>query len=79
MTFAETDGNAGGVSADHQHIAVVVTQQGRITHLKIPGSLAVTRNLGCVALDRIDNSVRPPDLYDAVPADVCKMRYDIMN
>ncbi len=48
-------------------IAPIVTQEGRITRLAIPGNLAVTHELDCVTLDGVDSTITPPDLYAAIP------------
>jgi len=73
--FVEENTNAGEPLVDHRQAAPVMTRQNTVTRLTIPGSLAATHNLGCVALEAIDKSAQPPDLYKAIPQCITAGRY----
>jgi len=75
VAFVEESTNSGEPLVDHRQIAPVITQQNKVTRLTIPGSLATTHNLGCVALEAIDKSAQPPDLYKAIPRCITAGRY----
>ena len=75
VTFNEPSANWSRVTAVHGPLAPVVSHHNNITNLTIPGSLAVTRKLGCVSLAAIDYSMQPPDLYAAIPACITAKRY----
>lgn len=59
----------------HEPITPIVTTEGRITRLRIPASLAVTHELGCIPLDGVVSTITPPDLYAAIPRCLAANRY----
>lgn len=75
VAFVEENTNAAEPPLDHRTVAPVITRQNNVTRVTIPGSLAATHNLGCVALEAIDKSVQPPDLYKAIPHCITAGRY----
>lgn len=58
-----------------RQLPLVTTRRGRMTDLTVPGSLRVNRDPACIALDAIDTSLQPPDLYAASGECVAANRY----
>ncbi|MDY0748435.1 hypothetical protein SNE35_28305 [Paucibacter sp. R3-3] len=55
---------AAAVLAGAAKSAPLLSQQdGTVTRIKLPGSLAPTRDLPCLRGDQIDSSLTPPDLH----------------
>jgi hypothetical protein len=75
VAFVEENTNAVEPLVGHRPVAPVITRQNNVTQLTIPGSLAATHNLGCVAFEAIDKSIQPPDLYKAIPQCITAGRY----
>ncbi len=75
IAFTEPQVQTAQEPFPHGPITPVVTQEGRITRMTIPGSLAVTHRLDCGALDGIDGTITPPDLYAAIPRCLAANRY----
>lgn len=55
--------------------ASAMTQQSEVPPPTIPGTLDATHKRGCVALEAVDKSVQPPDLYKAIPQCIAAGRY----
>jgi hypothetical protein len=45
---------------------LIVERNGNMTNVRVAGSLAASRPIGCVPLEQLDGSYTPPDLYIGV-------------
>jgi hypothetical protein len=75
IALSEPRGPTDETGSAGPSITPVVTQDGAITRLTIPGSLAVTHQLDCVALRHVDSAITPPDIYAAIPRCLGANRY----
>lgn len=75
ITFTEPRAESAPAGSIHGPITPIVTTEGRITRLTIPGSLAVTHELDCITLGGVNSSITPPDLYAAIPRCLAANRY----
>jgi hypothetical protein len=55
---------------------IVEKRASNFTNLKVEGSLASSSPLSCVALDKIDNSVTPPDIFSGIAKCVEKGKFE---
>jgi hypothetical protein len=76
LAAVQAQGNPGNQAAASTPPNVQVEQHGPITSMTIPGQLAPTQNLGCVAIEKVKATATPPDLYRAARACVDQGDYD---
>ncbi len=70
------DSLPGTASAASSPTNVQIEQHARVTSVTIPGQLAPTQTLGCIAIEKVKSTATPPDLYNASRACVDQGDYD---
>lgn len=56
---------------------IITEQNGRITNVRMEGSLASAQTVGCISLAEAKNTFTPPDLYKGVEECISKDKYDL--
>lgn len=57
--------------------SVITEQRGKVTNMRIAGSLESTQEVACIELDAARNSYTPPDLYRGVIRCIDQNRLDL--
>jgi ankyrin repeat protein len=76
LTSVEARGTPGSQAAASIPPNVQVEQHGPVTSMTIPGQLAPTQNLECIAIGKVKATATPPDLYRAARACVDQGDYE---